>query len=67
MIIPFTQYQAFYRLWNKKEYKHLRFGQAFYNYADLHKMTQTPWLEKLYNAKNEEAEMMLLSEIDYAN
>jgi hypothetical protein len=67
--IPFTQYQDFCRLWNKSpDMRHnLRFGQAFYNYADLHKMTQTPFLDKLYNASFMDAEKMILDILDYAN
>ena len=32
--------------------EHLRYGQAFYNHFNLHKMKQTPALDELYNASN---------------
>lgn len=69
LTIPFTQYQDFCRDWNKNPAtrKNLRFGQAFYNFAELHKMTQTPFLDTLYNAPMNIAEKMLLDIVDYAN
>jgi len=67
--IPNTQYVEFCKIWAKSPgmQRHLRFGQAFYNYANLHKMTQTPFLDKLYNASTEDAEKMILEIIDCIN
>jgi hypothetical protein len=69
MVIPYTQYREFCREWNANGdwQKHLRFGQAFFNWANLHKMTQTPWLDKLYNANNTKARAMMLEVIDWEN
>ena len=67
--VPFSQYQSFCLTWNSipKETQQLRFGQGFYNFANLHKMTQTNFLDKLYNASNDVAKKMLLNIIDYSN
>jgi len=68
MIVPYTQYKAFCKEWNTTDIsKHLRFGQAFFNFAELHKMTSTVFLNKLYNANDVVAEKMLLDIVDYEN
>lgn len=69
MIICKSQYQRFLsEEWSKDEVrKNLRLGQAFFNWANLHKMQQTPWLDKLYNADNLMAEAMILDKLDWEN
>jgi len=50
-IIPASAFNSFTKEWSSNEnwQKHLRYGQALYNYLNLHKMTQTPFLDALYN------------------
>lgn len=69
MVIPYTQYQQFLLAWqeNLAWQQHLRLGQAFYNWANLHKMTQTPWLDRLYNADNKTAREMMEANMDWFN
>ena len=69
MIIPKSQYKRFLsEEWSKDEIRqHLRLGQAFYNWANLHKMKQTQWLDKLYNADSLIAEAMILDKLDWNN
>jgi len=68
MVIPYSQYREFCNEWNTKGLsRHLRFGQAFFNFAELHKMTPSDFLDKLYNAPQKEAIEMLEPFIDYSN
>lgn len=69
MTIPLTQFDAFMAEWwaHLCWQKQLRLGQAFYNWANLHKMTQTPWLDKLYNADSAIAAQMMLDALDKDN
>jgi len=68
--IPYSRYLSFYDEWvdNEEWQEHLRFGQAFYNYLDLGKMTQTPFHDKLYNEVYEYKVLDYIDEVmDYAN
>lgn len=51
--ISATSYSEFVREWRQKkdkEWSGLRYGQAFYNYYDMHKMTPRPELNLLYQS-----------------
>jgi truncated hemoglobin YjbI len=71
MTIPLSRYKQFLTWWlspeAQEERKHLRFGQAFYNYMELHKMQQTPWLDCLYNARDDIALGMIREILDLNN
>lgn len=69
MIIPRTQYKQFQQFCKENAHvcEHLRLGQAFYNWANCHKMTQTPWLQRLYYVDDVTAEKMISSIIDEGN
>lgn len=69
IVIPYSQWRAFLEHWNThNEWRaHLRLGQAFYNWANLHKMTQTPWLDKLYNADFDITMDMVNTVMDWEN
>lgn len=69
MTVPLSMYEAFCTHWDNSpdERKHLRFGQAFFNWANLHKMSPSPWLDLLYNADDAKARKMLLAVVDHAN
>ena len=48
------------------KYKCLRYGQAFYNHFDLHKMTdQTIW-NKLYEMDGWEAKEFIIKNVDFS-
>lgn len=47
-------YKEFLAKWNAGGYPHLRFGQAFYNHFNLHKMTQSNELDKIWAVESEE-------------
>lgn len=49
------------KYWSTPDWQHLRFGQAFYNYFDLHKMKQTKELDMLYNSDNDKASKLIHS------
>lgn len=52
--IELYEWNNFITTWKSDEWqRHLRYGQAFYNYFNLFKMKQTPDLEKLYNTRND--------------
>jgi len=68
--LPYSRYVSFQHEWiaNEEWQKHLRYGQALYNYLDLHKMNQTPFLDKLYNELDINKVLIYTNKImDYEN
>jgi hypothetical protein len=50
--------------------KSLRYGQAFYNYAKLHKVDHPQdkeFCDRLFNADDDKAKQMIISRTDLAN
>jgi len=69
-IIPYSRYVSFYNEWNNNEewQKHLRYGQALYNYLNLYKMNQTPFLDALYNEPDRnKVQVLINSAMDLVN
>ena len=63
--IPATRVKAF-----RKTLNGLRWGQEFYGFMELHKLTSPAakaWCDKLYNADDETAKKMVASVTDHAN
>lgn len=51
--IPGSSYAMFVKEWKEKkggEWKHLRYGQAFFDYFKMYKMTPRPDLNRLYES-----------------
>lgn len=48
-------YQAFQRKWNAGDFKGQRYGQAFYDHFNLHKLVNQDALRGLYEKDGEEA------------
>lgn len=60
-----TLVREFYYKWDCEEFPHLRMGQAFYNYFDLHKMqSDREWFDCLYQADGVEASRLINSITD---
>ena len=69
-IIPSSSFNSFTKEWSSNEdwQKHLRYGQALYNYLELHKMNQTPFLDALYNEPSRiKVQALINSAIDLIN
>jgi len=69
-IIPVSAFNSFTKAWSDNEewQKHLRYGQALYNYLDLHKMNQTPFLDALYNEPDRnKVQVLINSAMDLVN
>ena len=74
LTIPATRFNEFERLWKMKMFsEHLRWGQALFNYLDLHKMQRDYEsddkiaLDRLYNADFKTAYAMVQEVIDWEN
>lgn len=50
MDIEKAEYYKFHREWFNTSPQHLRYGQAFYNHFNLHKMNLQHQFNNLYNA-----------------
>ena len=59
--IEAKEWDNFIEQWSTPDWRHLRFGQAFYNYFNLHKMKQTKELDMLYNSDADEASKLIHS------
>lgn len=55
MMLELYQYKIFLNLWSENYFIHQRFGQAFYNYFSLHKITEQDKLCNLYEKDGSEA------------
>ena len=53
-------YEEFVRLWSQGSFEHQRLGQAFYNYFNLHKLTDQAGLHGLYEADGDKASRLIL-------
>lgn len=60
--IESTAYDEFLTLWNQGTFERQRFGQAFYNYFNLHRLTDQALLYGLYEADGEKA-LVVISRI----
>lgn len=64
--IPLSRYRAFARPANSPQ----RWGQMFYEFMELHKVTDKDnkiWCDMLYNASDRTARQMVLASIDHSN
>lgn len=60
--IEAKEWDNFIEQWSTPEWcRNLRFGQAFYNYFNLHKMKQTKELDMLYNSDSDKASKLIHS------
>lgn len=69
MYISKSMYQVFCEKWNNGEFAGQRFGQAFFNHFNLHKMTmasRAPF-DKIYNLPDNEAKPAIAPFIDHEN
>lgn len=53
-------YDRFVKEWYDGGFKGLRFGQAFYNYFFLHKLSDQTGLDKLYNGVDTDKSMVII-------
>ncbi len=53
-------YDRFVKEWYDGGFMGLRFGQAFYNYFFLHKLSDQTGLDKLYNEVDTDKSMVLI-------
>ena len=52
--IESAEYDVFCKKFKDGQFVAQRFGQAFYNHFNLHKLTDQHWLNDLYNVEPEE-------------
>ena len=68
MNISLSMYAVFKNDWNKGVYAGQRFGQAFYNHFNLHRLVNQDLVNKLYYAPTEsEAKELIFDFIDPSN
>lgn len=67
MNISKTLFDEFQKEWREGKYAGQRYGQAFYNHFSLHKCNHGPELDRLYNATDAVAKVMVLALIDPSN
>ncbi len=66
VVIPATRFKEFERLWAQKLFPNLRYGQAFYNFMDFHKMNPGVHedVEFIYNANYLDVADWIFTRID---
>ena len=68
MYISLSEYAKFKDHWARGDYTGLRFGQAFYNHFNLHRLTDQSGLDTLYNATDDAAaKAIIFNFIDNSN
>jgi hypothetical protein len=65
LVVPHSLFEEFERHWRDKRYQGLRWGQAFYGFMKMERMTNTPEMNHLYFAGYVEARQMVEQVIDW--
>lgn len=68
MYITLSEYSKFKDCWTQGDYTGLRFGQAFYNHFNLHRLTDQSVVNTLYNVTDDaDAKAIIFNLIDPLN
>lgn len=58
-----AKYQEFLANWYKGVYQDLRFGQAFYNFFNLHRLAKQDRLDELFNTGRKDVADKIIAEV----